>query len=167
MPTAILILGLASLALAAPLLWWILRGRRRDRSLASLDCGSFDVIILPGGLKGAEALTADRRVRLAVRDQLDQGRHVAAICAAPALVLGKACGVLHGRRYTCFPGMEREVPAGGHYTGEAATVDGRLITGAGPACAQTFALTIVAELADQAAADKLATSLLVNLARQG
>lgn len=36
MPTAILILGLASLALAVPLLWWILRGRRRDRSLARL-----------------------------------------------------------------------------------------------------------------------------------
>ena len=58
----------------------------------------YDMIVLPGGLPGAEHLRDDARVRRLVADMLADGRYVAAICAAPIAL--EAAGVLAGRRLT-------------------------------------------------------------------
>ena len=54
-----------------------------------------------------------------------ENKKIAAICATPT-ILG-AHGYLKGKRYTCFPPMNKDF--GGTFTGEDATIDGNLITG--------------------------------------
>ncbi|PWB76467.1 DJ-1 family protein, partial [candidate division GN15 bacterium] len=56
----------------------------------------FDAIILPGGMRNAEKLAADHRVRELVERHYFDGQLVAAICASCALVLGEATGLLKG-----------------------------------------------------------------------
>ncbi len=71
--------------------------------LTELDSTAFEGVILPGGLGGAEALAATQGVLELLRDYDAQGKLIAAICAAPALVL-TAAGLLPGaRRATCYP----------------------------------------------------------------
>ncbi len=56
---------------------------------------SYDLIALPGGGPGAEALRNDPRIAAALRDQLAGGGWVAAICAGPKVLA--AAGLLDGR----------------------------------------------------------------------
>lgn len=100
----------------------------------------YDAIVLPGGMPGARNLASNQTVIATVKDFANNGKIVAAICAAPALALS-AAGVLDGKSFTCYPGMENNV-SGGHYTGANVTVDGNIITSAGPATALDFGLTI-------------------------
>lgn len=68
-------------------------------------------VVLPGGLGGAERLEADRRITALLRRMTEQGRYVAAICAAPR-VLAKA-GLLNDREATAYPGILGWAGAGG------------------------------------------------------
>lgn len=105
----------------------------------------FDAVVIPGGMGGTRALAADARVAAAARDALARGAVVAAVCAGP-LVLG-AAGLLAGRRYCCYPGVEREMPGGGTFVPGVRTVtDGNLVTGTGPGTAAEFALAVLRAL---------------------
>lgn len=102
----------------------------------------FDIIVLPGGLPGADNLADSPLVADMLRRMSAEGRYVAAICAAPR-VLAKA-GLLDGKRVTAYPGFVD----GGHfpsltYTGGAVEIDGKVITSRGPGTAMDFALTLI------------------------
>lgn len=132
--------------------------------LADIAADPFDILIIPGGLGGAQKIAADETATTMLKKQLQSDRFVAALCAAPALVLGEACKMLAGRKYTCYPGMEKHVSEG-TYTGETLSVDGKLITAAGPACAQAFALGIIHQVMGEAAAGRVAQAILAEPAR--
>lgn len=132
------------------------------------DYASCEMIVLPGGLPGADHLQAHAGLAEHIRffaksAQSADGagnascKKLAAICAAPQ-VFG-ACGILDGKRATIYPGMEAYLKEG-QATGENVTVDGNIITGMGPAIAMEFALTLVKELKGQAAADEVASGML-------
>ena len=87
---------------------------------------------------GAEA-AAGQRTPL-----LQEGKKVAAICAAPALVL-TAAGVTAGRKVTCYPGMEKYFKDA-DFSEDRVVTDGNLITSRGPATAMEFAFTLADEL---------------------
>jgi len=106
-----------------------------------------DAILIPGGMPGSANIADSGIVRDLVRRFDDQGRLVAAICAAPALVVGGA-GILKGRDFTCFPGMEEQAGEGGRYTGDMVTVDGNLITACGAGAAAEFSQAVIAYLTD-------------------
>ncbi|HPF57235.1 MAG TPA: DJ-1/PfpI family protein, partial [Candidatus Competibacteraceae bacterium] len=55
----------------------------------------FDLIVLPGGLGGAQRLEADRRISALLQRMTEQGRYVAAICAAPKVLA--SAGLLENR----------------------------------------------------------------------
>ncbi|MBU0936114.1 MAG: DJ-1/PfpI family protein [Spirochaetes bacterium] len=135
-----------------------------DVGLADVADDPFDVIIVPGGLGGAQNIAADDNARAILKKQFQSDRFVAALCAAPALVLGEACKLLAGRKFTCYPGMEKHVTEG-TYTGETLCLDGKLITAAGPACAQAFALGIIHQVMGEAAAGRVAQAILAEPAR--
>ena len=104
-----------------------------------------DALVLPGGLGGMEGLRADERVLLAVRDLLERGRLVAAVCAAP-LVLARA-GVAVGRQMTCHPSVREELLAAGAIGSEARVVqDGTILTSLGPGSSVEFALAVAGAL---------------------
>ena len=102
-----------------------------------------DLLMLPGGMPGAENLNAHEGVKKALVRQFEAGKMVAAICAAP-LVLG-GLGILKGKRATCYPGFEGTLE-GAEYTHDLWTTDGNVTTGEGPAAALPYAYSLLAML---------------------
>jgi len=107
-----------------------------------------DMVVLPGGLPGADNLANDARVRTLLTAMTEAGKFVAAICAAPR-VLAKL-GLLDGKRATAYPGFidGGDFPAI-TYTGAPVERDGRLITGRGPGTAMDFGLELIEVLMDR------------------
>jgi 4-methyl-5(b-hydroxyethyl)-thiazole monophosphate biosynthesis len=105
----------------------------------------YDMVVLPGGLPGADHLNSDMRIREIVKTTNDAKRLVAAICAAPKVFA--SMGMLIGRRVTAYPGVldNMNVP-GMRITGEPVTVDGGIITSRGPGTAMDFALILIERL---------------------
>ena len=116
-----------------------------------------NLLVLPGGLPGSTNLDAHEGLREKILSFHNQGKRLAAICAAP-LVLGNA-GVLAGRKITCYPGQEKE-EWGAEITEDNVVIDGGVITSRGPATAMDFALAIVAELKGADEAEAVASGLL-------
>lgn len=118
----------------------------------------FDLLVLPGGIPGTNALREDPRVRDLLLHYLQApGKRVGAICAA-ALVLD-AHGLLEGRRFTCYPGVADQIQ-GGTYVEERVVEDGNLITSQGPGTAMAFALKLVELLTDAETAKQVADAML-------
>jgi 4-methyl-5(b-hydroxyethyl)-thiazole monophosphate biosynthesis len=117
-----------------------------DTTLDEVRGRSFDMIVLPGGLPGADYLDNDPRLRAMLRDAVDADRYVAAICAAPK-VLANA-GLLKGRKATSFPGVIDTMDVPGMMVEEhPVVVDGKIITSRGPGTAMDFALELITQLA--------------------
>ncbi len=129
-----------------------------DQTLAEANCAEADALILPGGMPGATNLNECQPLRQLLTAHFEQGKLVAAICAAP-LVLG-SLGFLKGRRATCYPGFEDQL-TGAVATGEAVEVDDNVITGKGPGLVFNFGLALVACLQGVEAADEVAAGMLL------
>lgn len=106
-----------------------------------------EMIILPGGMPGAENLDRSRIVDTAIRIANNKGAYIAAICAAPFL-LGKR-GILHGKQAVCFPGFEDMLDGANVVDSESVVVDGNIITAKGMGAAISFGLTLVSLLRGQ------------------
>lgn len=122
---------------------------------AGLPCA--DLLLLPGGMPGASNLYSHEGLREALKRHAAAGRRLAAICAAPAVVLGQM-GLLQGRRATCYPGFEHLL-AGAAYTADLVTTDGSITTAEGPAAAFPFAYELLALLTDRAASEQIAEGM--------
>jgi 4-methyl-5(b-hydroxyethyl)-thiazole monophosphate biosynthesis len=124
--------------------------------------GDFDdaeLLMLPGGMPGASNLFQHTGVCKAVMDQFAAGKKVAAICAAPAVVLA-AIGVLNGKKATCYPGFEKALAeAGATYTGDLVTVDGNVTTAEGPAAAFPYAYELLSQLVNKQTSDQIAEGM--------
>ena len=116
----------------------------------------FDLVVLPGGLGGAERLEADRRITALLRRMTDQGRYVAAICAAPR-VLAKA-GLLNDREATAYPGI-LDGRAEIRLSSAAVVRDGTFITSRGPGTALDFSLTLIELLCGRTQRDAVEAAL--------
>ena len=115
-------------------------------------------LIFPGGLPGAQNLSDSPRLIQLLQDHFDRGGRVAAICAAPALVLSK---LKTDRKYrmTTYPGFEKYL-VNADVVADGVVVDGRIVTGKGPAFALDFGLTVLREIVSQKAADEVARGML-------
>lgn len=116
-------------------------------------------LILPGGMPGATNLYdfAPLQGLLESQAKSEHGR-IAAICAAPAVVLGQS-GLLKGEKATCYPGFEDKL-TGAKVEDAAVVVSGKFVTGNGPANAMIWALTIVKECVGLQIARQVASGLL-------
>ncbi len=110
-----------------------------DMFADDLDFDAIDGVILPGGMPGTTNLQADERVINAALFCADNGKLVAAICAAP-MILGEL-GLLKGKKAVCYPGFEK-------YLEEAevedafVSIDGNIITARGAGAALMFGARI-------------------------
>ncbi len=129
-----------------------------DALYENMDYAGVDLVVLPGGQPGSDNLNRHEGLKKQIRMLHDQGRMIAAICAAPR-VLGSA-GVLKGKRATCFPGTE-SLLTGATFTGNAVEVDGNIITGKGPGVALKFSLILVEQLLGKSKADELKKAMIV------
>ncbi|MEA3406210.1 MAG: DJ-1 family glyoxalase III [Pseudomonadota bacterium] len=106
---------------------------------------SFDLVVLPGGLPGADYLQQDPRIIQLLKRTEAEGHWVAAICAAPKVLV--EAGLLEGKQATSFPGVIDQNPAVGmQYINQSVVEDGKIITSKGPGTAMDFALTLIEKL---------------------
>lgn len=108
-----------------------------------------DMLVLPGGLKGTNALMAHEGLRNLLMAYRDADKYITAICAAPS-VLGMN-GLLKGRKATCYPGFEDKL-LGANVSAEAVVQDGNVITGKGMGVAIPFALKLLSVFSPEEAA---------------
>jgi 4-methyl-5(b-hydroxyethyl)-thiazole monophosphate biosynthesis len=122
---------------------------------------SYDLVVLPGGMPGAEHLRDSEPLKQILRRHSDSGRLVGAICAAPALVL-EAHGLLEKRRVTCHPNHVKSLhdPSA---AGERIRVDGTYVTSQGPGTAMDFALKLVEMLFGRAHMEAVAGPMIVRI----
>lgn len=116
----------------------------------------YDLITLPGGEKGAEALNRHAPLIEMLEQQNDANRWLGAICAAPALVLAPH-RLLNGRQATCYPAFRHKLPK---YVDKPVVIDGHCVTSQGPATAMLFALMLVELLCGAPRSKEVADALL-------
>jgi len=119
----------------------------------------YDLIFLPGGMPGTNNLNATDIVKNEVISAYNNGRHIAAICAAP-LILGQL-GLLNGKKATCFPGFEEHLK-GAQLTKQAVVTDGRITTAIGAGASLKLGIELVAILIDQNTANNIANQIQLN-----
>lgn len=128
-----------------------------DRSVAT----EKDVMIFPGGMPGTKNLASCSMLMELMQDHYDAGGTVAAICAAPGLVLGQLEGI-EGKRMTCFDGFETILEArGARFVPRPAITDGRVITGRSAGHAIAFGLEILKKVKGEAAAAEVRHALML------
>ena len=121
---------------------------------------SAEWLILPGGMPGATNLYEFAPLRGLLQRQSDSANgRIAAICAAPAVVLGQL-GLLKGKTATCYPGFE-EMLVDAKVSEAPVVVDGKFVTANGPSTAMRWALTIVKETKGTDVAVQVANGMLL------
>lgn len=120
---------------------------------------NFDMIVLPGGLPGAEHLDNDPRIKSLLKKMANDEKYTAAICAAPK-VLANA-GILSNKKATSYPGFleDLDLPDTDLKT-DPVVIDGNVITSRGPGTAMDFALALIETLAGKDKRDEVEKALI-------
>lgn len=117
-----------------------------------------EMIILPGGLPGADNLHANATVDQVIKICAARGAYIAAICAAPYL-LGLR-GVLDGKKATCFPEKTFiDRLEGAKYSDCGVVRDGNVITARAMGSSTEFGLELIKVLFSEEKANEIAASV--------
>jgi len=119
----------------------------------------YDVVVLPGGMPGAEHLRDNKHVAEILSKQRASDKHIAAICAAPQVVLDSQ-GLLDGRKATAHPAFSDKLP-NRESVEQRVVSDGKVMTSRGPGTAFEFALSLVKLLFDEAKAEEIAGPMVM------
>jgi protease I len=113
-----------------------------DRTVGQASAADFDALVLPGGVANPDALRMDEAAVAFIRDFVDSGKPVAAICHAPWTLV--EAGSVKGRRITSWPSLQTDVRnAGGDWVDEEVVVDGNLITSRKPDDLKAFSQALI------------------------
>ena len=128
-----------------------------DITIDEVNENDAEMLMLPGGLPGADNLFANEKLKKMLLSANEKGKYVAAICAAP-YILGQL-GILKGKKATCYPGFEDKL-IGAEATGERIVLDKNVLTGIGMGAAVEFGLEAVSILAGEEAKDKISKGII-------
>jgi 4-methyl-5(b-hydroxyethyl)-thiazole monophosphate biosynthesis len=128
-----------------------------DKHVNSIDCNDFDMIILPGGMPGAENIDQNKTVERLLQCFNKKEKYIAAICASPFILSNK--GLLKDKKATSYPSFENQVNAK-EYLDESVVVDGKIITSRGPATAAEFSFKLAELLVGQEKVEELKKAML-------
>lgn len=126
-----------------------------DGWLKDVDVGEFDVLFLPGGPAVME-LRKNGAVMGVIRGFYEEGKLIAAICAAPLLL--KDAGILEGRSYTAHFSTLGELAES---SGERVVCDGGVVTSRGAGTAVELGLELVKILCGQELAGEVGAAVMV------
>jgi 4-methyl-5(b-hydroxyethyl)-thiazole monophosphate biosynthesis len=116
-----------------------------DTTLGKALNQEYDMIVLPGGLPGADHLDKDQRIQACLKKMASDNKFIAAICAAPKVLA--TAGLLDGKHATSFPGTLEDLQLDNTTLEMNAVVqDGKIITSRGPGTAMDFALALIENL---------------------
>jgi protease I len=115
-----------------------------DLAAGAARVADFDAFVVPGGHAPEKMRMRHAMVDL-VRDAMDAGKPVAAICHGPQLLI--SANALRGRTVTCWPAIAIDVKnAGGLYVDKPVVEDGNLITSRKPDDVPMFSDAIIRAL---------------------
>ena len=111
--------------------------------LDEINPNDYDCLILPGGMPGTKNLENDQRVQDMIDLFVKQDKYIAAICAAPSILIHK--GLLKNNKFICYPGFESGLlPAN-----EKAIQDNKFITAKGLGAVFEFSYLIIKNLINE------------------
>ena len=122
-----------------------------------IDFNEIEMIVLPGGMPGAANLANHTQLCGKILDFADADKRIAAICAAPSVVLG-GLNLLKGKEAICYPGFEAGMRAG-KISEKSVVTDGFITTAKGPGVAVLFALELVKIIKGELTAQKIRNDL--------
>lgn len=123
-----------------------------DTTVAEIHLQPFHAVILPGGNPGTTNLLNSDQVLEIVRSNFRENSLTAAICAAPQ-ILDKT-GVLNGKSFTCYPGVETNITHG-TFKNDPVIVDGNCITARSAGNSVQFGLEIITALVGKSVSDQV------------
>jgi len=128
-----------------------------DALFKEINYNSIDLLILPGGMPGANNLNAHPELKQLLVEFASQNKLIGAICAAP-LVLGEL-GLLKDKKATCYPGFESHLKEA-HITSAQVETDYNITTAKGVGAAMAFSLRLVEILLDEQTAKDLSLKMV-------
>ncbi|NOX43293.1 MAG: DJ-1/PfpI family protein [Gammaproteobacteria bacterium] len=118
----------------------------------------YDMVVLPGGLPGADYLNDDKRIIDLLKKMANSEKFTAAICAAPKVLA--SAGILSGKRATSYPGTLQNLGLSDISVEDAPIVkDGKVITSRSPGTAMDFALELIETLVGKTTRDEVEKGL--------
>lgn len=130
-----------------------------DTTIEKVMNDTFDLVVLPGGLPGADHLRDNEFVQQILKKHHDDGKNIGAICAAPKALA--ASGILEGKTITCYPGALDQVDQSSFkISSNPVEIDGNILTSRGPGTAMDFALTLIERLGSKSLRDTVANQLV-------
>ena len=124
-----------------------------DTTMAQISPDELDMLVLPGGLGGVNAILGSQPALALVQSAWDRGCYLAAICAAPTILAH--LGISDRRSAVCYPGMEEEMGSAVVQVGTPVVVDGRMVTAEAAGSAFPFGLKLVELLRGAETADRV------------
>jgi len=116
-----------------------------DRAVSEVSVDDFDALVLPGGTVNPDKLRLDSSAVSFVREFVNSGKPVAAICHGPWTLV--EAGVVAGRTLTSYPSIRTDLRnAGANVVDEEVVVDRNLITSRSPSDLPAFCAAIVKQL---------------------
>jgi len=93
-----------------------------------VESNEFDLVVIPGGAKGAETLSQDKQVQRIIQDQLRSGRIVGMICAGSLAALTSK--IYESQKYsiTSHPSVKDQLVDHFDYSDDPVVVSGNLVT---------------------------------------
>ncbi|MDR1653204.1 MAG: DJ-1/PfpI family protein [Prevotellaceae bacterium] len=128
-----------------------------DKMFDEIDFSDVEMLVLPGGMPGAANLSKHEGLCSLLLDFNDSNMPIAAICAAPSVVLG-GLRLLKGKEAICYPGFEAGMRAQ-KISEKTVVTDGNITTAKGPGVAMQFALELVRILKNEQTAEKIKKDL--------
>ncbi|MGI8645508.1 MAG: type 1 glutamine amidotransferase domain-containing protein [Nocardioides sp.] len=102
-----------------------------DAEVSEVKAGDYDALVLPGGVANPDALRLDEAAVAFVKEFMESGRTVAAICHAPWMLI--EADVVRGRRIASWPSLQTDLRnAGAEWVDQDVVLDGNLITSRKP-----------------------------------
>lgn len=132
-------------------------GVQCDKLFEEVDYSEGGMIVLPGGIPGVDNLGAHAGLVEQLKAYKEQGKWIAAICAAPIILHDN--GLIEGKTLTCFPGVGDDFKEA-NVVKDIVAVDGKLITSQGPGTAIEFGLKILELLKGKEMSDYVRGRLL-------
>ena len=130
-----------------------------DTTIEAVSNELFDLIVLPGGLPGADHLRDNQHVQALLKSHAAEEKYIGAICAAPK-ALAEA-GLLEGKKATGYPGVLAALGNPDITVSDAAIeIDDKIGTSRGPGTAMDFALTLIELLEGRTRRDEVEQQLV-------
>lgn len=124
-----------------------------DIILKDVKTNNYDFLVIPGGPYVAQIVDKDKAIKKLTKSFIKADKLVAAICAGPRF-LGQI-DALYGKKFTCFPGCEIDMPDGKYLPKKKVVKDKNIITARGAGVVYEFVFEIVKTLKNEASAKQL------------